>query len=113
MTVKKHCFALDLKDDQELIETYKKYHKPGNVWPEIIESLKDAGIINMQIYQTGNRLFMIMEVDETFDARKKAENDANNPKVQEWEQLMMNFQKLLPWAKEGEKWVQMESIFNL
>ncbi len=107
------CLALDLKNDPTLIAKYKAYHAPGNAWPEITKSIKDAGIVDMEIYLTGNRLFMIMEVDETFDPAKKAVLDANNPKVQEWEMLMMEFQQLLPWAKESEKWVEMEKIFKL
>ncbi|MCL4149824.1 UNVERIFIED_CONTAM: hypothetical protein GTU68_050750 [Idotea baltica] len=109
----RHCLALDLKDDPQLIEEYKQYHAPGNAWPEIPKSIKEAGITNMEIYLTGNRLFMIMEVDETFDPNKKAEMDAENPKVQEWEKLMWKFQQPLSWAKEGEKWIPMEQIFDL
>lgn len=109
----RHCFSCDLKDEPEIIETYKKHHKPGNVWPEITDSIKAAGIVNMQIYLSGNRLFMIMEVDDSYDPLKKAEQDAANPKVQEWETLMWVFQQALPWAKTGEKWVKMEGIFNL
>ena len=67
----------------------------------------------MQIFLTGNRMFMIMEVDDTFDPIKKAEMDANNPKVQEWEQLMWDFQQELPWAAKGEKWIALEKIFSL
>ena len=107
------CFSCDLKDDPKLIAEYKKYHAPGNAWPEITKSIKDAGIIDMQIYLIGNRMFMIMEVDETFDLNKKAEMDANNPKVQEWEQLMWKYQQGLPWAKKGEKWLPLEQIFQL
>ena len=113
MNTKRHCLALDLKDDEELIEEYKRYHAPGNTWPEITESIKDSGIVDMEIYLTGNRLFMIMEVDESFDPEKKAQMDASNPKVQQWENLMMKFQQLLPWAADGEKWVNMERIFKL
>ena len=109
----RHCLALDLKDNPELIEQYKAYHAPGGVWPEITESIRAAGITDMEIYLTGNRLFMIMEVDDTFDPVRKAEMDANNPKVQEWEELMWTFQQALPWAKAGEKWIPMERIFNL
>lgn len=105
--------ACDLKDDPWLIEEYKRYHAPENVWPEITQSIRDAGISDMQIYLTGNRLFMIMEVDDTFDPVRKSEMDAVNPSVQKWETLMLNFQQFLPWAKEGEKWVQMEKIFQL
>ena len=56
---------------------------------------------------------MIMDVDDTFDPIKKARLDAANPKVQEWEELMWKYQKALPWAKDGEKWVPMEQVFQL
>jgi len=113
MNTQKLYLACDLKDDSELIAEYKKYHAVGNAWPEITKSIKDAGIVNMEIFLTGNRLFMVMEVDETFDPVQKAKADAANPKVQEWENLMMKFQQLIPWAKEGEKWVALEKIFQL
>ncbi|NNE77351.1 MAG: L-rhamnose mutarotase [Pricia sp.] len=110
---KRFCFSCDLKDNPELIAEYKRYQSRNKIWPEITKSIKDAGIIDMQIYLTGNRMFMIMEVDDSFNPEKKAENDAKNPKVQEWEQLMWKYQQALPWAKEGEKWVEMEKIFQL
>jgi L-rhamnose mutarotase len=109
----KHCLALDLVNDPVLIAEYEHWHKAENGWPEIKKSIIDAGIIQMEIYRTGNRLFMIMETDETFDAAKKSEMDAANPKVQEWEKLMWKFQQPMPWAKEGEKWIMMDKIFNL
>lgn len=109
--MKRHCFALDLVDDAALIAEYEYWHQ--NVWTEIKESILTAGITQLEIYRTGNRLFMIMETDETFDAVKKAAMDAANPKVQEWEQLMWKFQQALPWAQEGEKWILMNKIFNL
>lgn len=113
MNTKRHCLALDLKDDPALIAAYKKHHEPGNAWPEITQSIKDAGIVDMEIYLTGNRLFMIMEVDESFDPEKKASMDAANPVVQRWEKLMETFQQALPWAGDAEKWVTMERIFKL
>lgn len=111
--MKRYCLALDLVDDPNLITEYKNWHKAENGWPEITKSITDAGITNMQIYLTGNRLFMIMETNETFEAQKKAAMDAANPKVLEWEQLMWKYQQPLPWAKEGEKWVLMEQIFEV
>ena len=113
MPTQRLCFACDLKDDPALINTYKNYHAQENAWPEITQSIRDAGIVDMQIYLIGNRLFMIMEVDETFDPELKAAKDAANPKVQEWEKLMWEFQQALPWAKEGEKWMKLEQIFKL
>src|SRR5690606_25926753 len=102
-----------LKDDPDLIDAYKSSHRKENIRAEITESIKDAGVVDMQIYCTGNRLFMIMEVDRSFDFRRKAEMDANNPQVQDWEDFVSQFQQTLPWAEEGEKWVLMEQIYGL
>ena len=111
--MKKYCLALDLVDDPALIAEYENWHKAENVWSAVKKSILDAGITQMEIYRTGNRLFMIMETDETFESNKKALMDADNPKVQEWEKLMWKFQQPIPWAKEGEKWIPMNKIFQL
>ena len=109
--MKRYCLALDLKEDPVLIAEYDRWHQ--NVWPEITKSIKESGIADLQIYRTANRLFMIMETNESFSFERKSERDAANPKVQEWEELMWKFQKPLPWAKDGEKWILMEQIFQL
>jgi L-rhamnose mutarotase len=109
--MKKYCLALDLKDDPQLMAEYKAYHQ--KVWPEIISSIKDSGITLLDIYNVGNRMFMIIEATDDFSFEKKTAADKTNPKVQEWEQLMWKFQEALPWAKPGEKWVLMEKIFEL
>ena len=110
MKTKKYCLFCDLKDDPNLIAEYKQYHK--NVWPEILDSIKDSGIESMKIYNKGNRLFMIIEVNESFTFENKAKIDANNPKVQEWEKLMWKYQQKVPMAKEGEKWLLLDEIFR-
>jgi len=107
----KYCLTLDLKDDPALIAEYEKYHTA--VWPEILKSITDSGITNMEIYRHDNRLFMIMETDENFSFNEKAAADAANPKVQEWETLMWNYQQPLKTALKGEKWILMNKIFQL
>ncbi|WP_282144077.1 L-rhamnose mutarotase [Cellulophaga baltica] len=113
MSIKRYCYSCDLKDDSKLIAEYKAYHAEGKAWPEITKSIKDAGIVDLQIYLTGNRMFMIMEVNDTFNPDKKAAMDAQNPKVQEWENLMWDYQQELPWAEKGEKWIALDKIFQL
>jgi L-rhamnose mutarotase len=109
----RYCFALDLVNDPQLIAEYEHWHKAENCWPEIKKSITEGGIIGMEIYRTGNRLFMIMETDDSFSFANKQAADEANPKVQEWEQLMWKFQQPLPWAAQGEKWVLMDQIFGL
>ncbi len=108
---RRFCLTLDLKNDPKLIEEYKRYHT--QVWPEIVKSIRDSGILDMEIYLLGTRMFMIIEADEKFSFESKAEADRANPKVQEWEQLMWKFQQSLPDAKTGEKWILMDRVFKL
>jgi L-rhamnose mutarotase len=108
---RRYCLTLDLQDDPQLIAEYKRYHE--KIWPEITRSIKDSGIEDMEIFLLGTRLFMVMEVGENFTFEAKDSADRENAKVQEWEKLMWQFQKPLPNAKPGEKWLLMERIFKL
>jgi L-rhamnose mutarotase len=109
--MKTYCLTLDLHDDPALIEQYKLHHR--DVWPQILQSLRDSGILNARIYLLGTRLVMTLETTDVFSFEAKAAADAANPKVQEWEILMWTFQKPLPQAKPGDKWMLMEQIFDL
>jgi len=109
--MKKYCLALDLKPDPALIAEYEAHHRA--VWPEILDSIRAAGIQRLEIYRIENRLFMILEADDDFSFEKKAALDATNPKVQEWETLMWRYQQALPTAMPGEKWKLMEKVFEM
>ncbi|MGL6269632.1 MAG: L-rhamnose mutarotase [Chitinophagaceae bacterium] len=108
--MKRYCLALDLKEDPTLIAEYEAYHQA--VWPEILKSITDSGILQMEIYRTGNRMFMIMETADNFSFESKSISDEANPKVQDWENLMWKYQQALPHAKPGEKWMLMDKIFS-
>ena len=99
--MKRHCLTLDLKDDPELIADYEEYHK--SVWPEILQSIREAGIEQMEIYR----------INDDFSFEKKQQKDEANKKVQEWEELMWKYQQALPGSKSGEKWRLMDKIFTL
>lgn len=107
----RYCFALDLVDDAVRIKEYESHH--AEVWPEVRDSFRRAGIENVELYRTGNRLFMLLDVNEHFSFDKKKKIDDEDPVVQRWEALMSTYQQPLPWAEKGEKWVLMNSIFKL
>ncbi len=109
--MKRHCLTLDLKADEASIKAYDDWHT--KVWPQVIHNIISSGIKSMEIYRVGNRLFMIMEVSNSFSFEKKAKVESSNKRVQEWEALMLQYQQPLPFAKPGEKWVLMNKIFDL
>ena len=108
---RRYCFALDLKDDPQAIAEYRKHHT--EIWPEVTRSIQDAGVTDLEIYLTGNRLFMVLEAGPSFSLEGKTAADLANPKVQEWERLMWQYQQRLPLSQPGEKWRLMERIFKL
>jgi L-rhamnose mutarotase len=106
-------YALDLKNDPELIAKYRAWHAPGAVPAAINKSIRDAGIDELEIFLAGNRMFMILTPGPRFDPAAKAAADAASPAVREWETLMWQFQQPLPFAAPGEKWVLLENIYSL
>jgi L-rhamnose mutarotase len=106
-------YALDLHDDPALIDEYERWHQADRVWPDILQSLRAAGIEEAEILRTGNRLVLVLDVSAEFDPAAKAAADAADARVQAWETLMWKYQKALPWARHGEKWLPMRRIFSL
>lgn len=111
--MQRYVYALDLKDDTALIADYEAWHRADRIWPTVVESLRGAGIGELEIYRTGNRLCLIIGAPDDFSPEAKARADAANPEVQAWEKLMWLFQQPLPWAAPGQKWILMQRIFAL
>ena len=107
------CLALDLVDDAELIAEYERWHQVGNTFPEVTQSIRDAGIENMEIYRAGNRMFMIIEANDSFSEEEKAKMDAANPTVIAWTERMRRFQQPIPAAGPDGSWHPMDLIFRL
>lgn len=111
--VKRYCQTLDLKDNTELIAEYRRRHSEGEAWQEIINGIREVGILEMEIYLLGNRLFMIVETPLDFDWEEAMARLATLPRQQEWEDYMSEFQQAAPGASSDEKWRLMERIFHL
>ena len=110
--MKTYCLALDLHDDPKLIAEYRKYHEPGTIWPEVVDNILGQGILRERIFLVGNRMVMVLDVTDDFSFEAKAAGDQGNKKMREWEELMWKYQKALSQARPGEKWIQMEQIFE-
>jgi L-rhamnose mutarotase len=107
----RRVLILDLRDDPELIALYEAHHRPGAVPAAVLDSIRAAGIEDMEIHRCGNRLVMLMETSADFDPAAKAA--AADPAVVAWEELMDRYQQRLAWAPPGAKWLEARRIFAL
>ena len=100
--------TLDLKDDPELIRSYRAHHEA--VWPEVTAALRAIGIETMRIFLVRTRLFMYVEARDDFDPQRDFQNYARDARSAEWDALMRTFQ--MPLGEEGW-WTSMEQVFDL
>lgn len=108
----RHCLALDLHDDPDLIAAYEHYHR--QVWPEVLAHLRTQGVRELEIFRLGTRMVMVMDTDDAvFDAARMADAERDDPRLRAWEDLMWSSQKATPWTPEGTKWTPMQPIFRL
>ena len=110
---KRFCKTLTLEEDPQLIEEYKKVHAKGAAWPEITQGMIEVGILDMEIYLTGSRLFMIMDTIPDFNHDKAMKELSKKPRQSEWEAYVSRFQKTSENASAGEKWQLVERIYKL
>lgn len=111
--MKRFCKTLLLKDDPALMKEYRQRHAPGAVWPEVIRGIREVGIVDMEIYLNGNRLFMVMETSDDFDHDKAMAALATKPRQAEWEASMSKYQQSLADESAAEKWTLLERVFKL
>ncbi|WP_395667316.1 L-rhamnose mutarotase [Rhodoferax sp.] len=108
----RYALALDLVDDAQRIADYEKAHE--TIWPAVRDHLFSNGVIAMEIYRLGTRLFMVMDTDDAiYSPEAMARADATNPAIAEWEALMWTYQVPTPWTPAGTKWTALRKIFSL
>lgn len=111
--VKRYVQTMELKNDAALIAEYQRRHSQGEAWPEILEGIRQVGILDMQIFILGTQLVMIVETPLDFDWDSAMARLATLPRQQEWEDYMAIFQQCKPGATSDEKWQMMRRMFYL
>lgn len=111
--VKRYCRTMELKPDDALIREYVRRHSEGEAWTEILDGIREVGILEMEIYLLGTRLFMIVETPADFDWDTAMARLATLPRQQEWEDYMALFQDCHEGDTAEDKWQMMERIFHL
>ena len=111
--VKRYCQTLTLKDNPELIASYRKAHSKEEFWKEIKEGILSVGILEMEIYIKGTTLVMIVETPLDFEWDTAMEKLSRLPRQAEWEDYVARFQQCVAGSSSNEKWRMMERMFYL
>jgi L-rhamnose mutarotase len=77
-------FVLRVKPDR--VDEYVLAHR--EVWPELLEALKEAGVRNYTIFRAGNEMFGYFETDDL--ARAEAYLSAQEVNTR-WQDAMADF----------------------
>ena len=96
---------------------------PGALWAErvgspdklmaILGPVADLTIVSRPA-KSGSVADMFMTAIDDFEPERDfTRYMKQNPKAQEWDDLMRTFQQKVPEAKEGEWWANMEMVFDL
>ena len=111
--VKRYVQFLEISDDPELMEQYRKWHSEEYHWKEIRDGIRQVGILEMEIYMLGNKLVMIVDTPADFQWEEAMNRLASLPRQAEWEAFVSKFQGCAADARSDEKWQPMDRIFRL
>lgn len=111
--VKRYCQFLDIEDNPKLIELYRMMHSRAEAWPEVLAGIREAGILEMELYIVGNKVVMIVDTPLDFDWDSAMARLASMPRQAEWEAAVAALQGCSPDATSDQKWTMMERMFHL
>lgn len=110
---RRFCKTMELRDDPALIESYRLAHANGAAWPEITQGMKELGILDMEIYLLGTKLFMIMDTIQDFNHEQAMNELIQKPRQREWEQYVSQFQATSSQTSADQKWHIMKQIYKM
>lgn len=80
--MERYAWKAVVKDGMK--EEYVRRH--NEIWPELVEVLKQAGIVNYSIWNVGNELFGYYECENGADYAARVQ--AESPVVDRWNEYM-------------------------
>ncbi len=112
-TVKRYVQLLKISDNPQLVAQYRRWHSEQCCWPEVLQGIRQVGILEMEIYILGSHLVMIVDTPPDFRWQEAMDRLATLPRQAEWEAFVAQFQGCDAQARSDEKWQPMERMFHL
>ena len=102
----------NLVNDEKMQKDYVDYHKTQfEKWPEIAKGFCNADFQQLQVFKNGRQLILVISIPkgESLD-KLNPKTTENNPRVDDWNNLMKKYQTGIEGAKPGEAWIFLKKI---
>lgn len=100
----------DLVKDRILQKEYFDYHATQfKQWPEVSQGFCNADFQQLQIFKNAGQLMLIISIPKGASLDElNPRTTKNNPRVDDWNNLMQKYQQGIEGTKPGETWVFLE-----
>jgi hypothetical protein len=102
----------NLVADKKVQTEYLNYHATQfEKWRELSKGFCNASFQQLLIYKNGRQLILVISIPkgESLD-KLNPKTTENNPRVDEWNQLMSKYQEGIKGTKKGETWVFLKAL---
>ena len=102
----------NLVKDTAMQRAYKEHHATQfKYWPEVSKGFCNASFQQLQVFENNRQLVLIISIPKgkTLD-ELNPKTTQDNPRVNDWNKLMQQYQEGIPEAPKGETWVFFKPI---
>lgn len=106
--------SANLVQDPKMQQEYLNYHYTQfQRWPEVSQGFCNARFQQLLVFKNGRQLMLVISIPkgESLD-RLNPLTTKNNPRVDEWNRIMKNYQEGIGGTKPGEIWVEFKDVVN-
>lgn len=105
-----YIMTANLKEDTTLQNEYMEYHRTQREeWPEVSKGFCNAGFEQVLVFRNGRQLMLVISIPEGADLDElNTKTTYNNPRVNDWNALMSQYQEGIEDAPEGVTWLNLE-----
>lgn len=88
-------------------QEYLQYHAvQKKEWPEVAQGFCNAGFQQLLLFKNGRQLMLIISIPKGSSLDElNPRTTENNPRVNDWNQLMQQYQEGIPGTQKDEVWV--------
>jgi len=93
-------------------QEYLNYHATQlQKWPEVSQGFCNADFQQLLVFKTGRQLMLVISIPkgESLDKLNPL-TTKNNPRVDDWNNMMKKYQEGVAGTKKGETWVVFKNV---